>query len=488
MKKQFPFNSHTTALSPDGGTFYAAEGSGVRVWDMPTGAEKDPILSDLKAAQCLSISSRGLLAVSNWKGDVTLWDTKSGEWVQTLEPHFAWTPMIAFSGDGSKLVTASADQTICIYDIDADGKGTLRARLAGHEDEIWALAMAGDGHFFTGSRNGSTRLWKIPARDEPGFSGFHLNSAIEFEDENQSLIAWTKGKDKRAEGFYRINLATGDIGPMLELQVPEGVIPETGVHRPHFLNTKIAGGSRIAQGSKENKKEITIWNLRTGRQEIALSEAGHLPQNYRGQPFAFSPDGSLFATANETNVIRVWNCADWSHRDLVPEFPGRTELCFSADNRVLAALPPRGEGEGVAIEVASGRVLARFELPGAAPEMALSPDGRFLAIGSTDREIRLWDLEKGTKIHSLRGHVAGIRGLAFSPDGRTLATCGDQRLKLWNVETGSELMVLAHSVVEIGDPLFSADGKSLVTKSGDGFLRVWRAPSMNEIDTPESQE
>ena len=241
----------------------------------------------------------------------------------------------------------------------------------------------------------------------------------------------------------------------------------------------------MALGSKENQEEIVIWNLKTGEKEIGLTEAAHLPQLYRGQPFAFSPDGSLFATANEINGIRVWNCSDWSHRDLVPDFPGRTELCFSADNQVLAALPPdEGEG-GVAVEIATGRILARFELSGGGPEMALSHNGRFMAVGSTVREIQLWDLEKGEKIHSLRGHVSGIRGLAFSPDGRTLATCGDQRLKLWNVETGSELMVLAHSVMEIGNPMFSSDGRTLVANAADGFLRVWRLP---EWDRDEERQ
>ena len=480
--RQYDFNSHVTALTPDGDTFFAAEGHAsdgvgiVRRWDVSSGEERARILSRFNGPTCLTVSRKGILAASNWKGDVALWDTRTEQFVQKLEPHTAWIPMIGFTPEGSRLVTASADETICIFDIDDSGQGALRARLGGHEDEIWALATASHGFFFTGSKDGTTRLWKIPARQETGYTAFHLMRPIEFGEDSRSLIVWCMEKEGRSEGFYRLDLASGEVEPLPKLVRPGTNAPGTRFFQLHFTNTRIAGGPRIALGSRRKPDVITIWNLQDGREEIELEEAGHLLKNYRWQPFTFSPDGSLFATANETNGIRIWDSADWSHRELVPEFPGRTELCISADNRVLAALPPEKDGEVLAVEIESGRVLARFPLRGLAPEMALSADGRFLAVGSTVREVQLWDLEKGEKIHELRAHVAGIRGLAFSPDGRTLATCGDQRLKLWSVQTGSELMVLAHDVVEIRDPVFSPDGRTLVASSQDKWLRVWRVP------------
>ena len=372
-------------------------------------------------------------------------------------------------------------ETICVFDIDAEGHAALHSRLAGHEGEIWAVAMASTGegrHFYTGSKlDGTTRLWEIPDEGRGSETRYHVQRAIEFEDGTQSLVGWSKN-----DGFIRTDLESGEIKPISSISVPEAVAGEPGFRRPNAVNTRIARGARMAQGDQEG---ISIWNLITGEEEVVLPEAGRIPKPYRKLPFAFSPDGSLLATANETNGIRVWDCSDWTHRELVPDFAGRAELCFSADNRVLVALPPDENTKGMAVEIASGRVLVEFELSGMGPELAVSSDGKFLAIGSTAKEVQLWDLENGEKVHELKGHVAGIRGFAFTPDGRTLATCGDQRLKLWNVETGSELIVLARSVVEIGSPMFSPDGRTLVAHAADGYLRVWRVPSREEIESME---
>ena len=472
------FNSHATALTPDGAAFFAADNSDgqwigpggalVRRWDVTTGEEKPIILPRFQGPICLEVSSKGLLAASNWDGHVALWNTVTESFVEILEPHIAWSPMLAFSSNGRQLATVSADETIAIYDIDDEGRGTLQTRLAGHENEIWALAVAKDGEFYTGSTDGTTRRWRIPRGNGDEMRKIHLLSAIEFEADGDGLIVWSKKRQERQEGFYRLNLQSGELEPLPKLGVPDLDL--------NFKNSMIGGGGLLAIGNKGEKTDIAIWNLETGEKDRTLSEAGRIEELYRGVPFAFSPDASLFATTNETNGIRLWDCTEWSHRDLVPDFSHRTELRISANNRVLAACPPSKDTEGLAVEIESGRILAKFSVGGLAPELALSSSGRYLAVGSTVREIQLWDLEKGEKIHSLRGHVAGLRGLAFSPDERTLATCGDQRLKLWNVETGSEMMVLARDVVEIGNPRFSPDGKTLVAHARDQWLRVWRVP------------
>lgn len=483
----YNFNSVVSAVTPDGSAFFAGEGravSGVgmiRRWDVTTGDEQSRILPYFNGPQCLTVSSKGILAACNWDGNIALWNTNTSKWIQTLDPHIAWSPMVAFSDDGSLLVSISADETICVFDIDEKGEATLRTRLAGHEDEIWAIAMARDGYLFTGSKDGTARKWKIPARDYEPYAKFHLMRGVGFTDNSQSLIVFAKEKNDRTLGFHRLDLTTGEFELIPTIADPETLESVAKINRILPTNTHFGEQQRMAVGSLKEPNKIEIWNLKTGDIEITLPEASHQQKQYRGDPFAFSPDGTLFATANETNGIRLYDCSDWSHRELVPDFGGRTELRISADNRILAAVPPLPDQEGIAVEIATGRIIARFTLSGLSPEHALSDDGRFLAMGSTDREIQVWDLERGEKIHSLRGHVAGIRGLAFSPDGRTLATCGDQRLKLWNVQTGTELLVLAHGVAEIGDPYFSPDGRTLFTSAMDQYLRIWRVPSWEEL-------
>jgi len=75
-----------------------------------------------------------------------------------------------------------------------------------------------------------------------------------------------------------------------------------------------------------------------------------------------------------------------------------------------------------------------------------------------------------------------VFGLAFSPDGRTLASCGDQSIKLWSIGTLQEILTLNRLRATTLTPLFSADGRWLVTGSQDIRFQVWQAPSLAEID------
>ena len=120
--------------------------------------------------------------------------------------------------------------------------------------------------------------------------------------------------------------------------------------------------------------------------------------------------------------------------------------------------------------------------------LAFSQNGRFLAAGTGSNLIHLWDVISGQKLGVLRGHVAGVFGLSFSPDGKTLASCGDSRVKLWNIETLQEILTLFRSSSGTGAALFSSDGSCLATSSQDDRVQLWRAPSFEEIADTEAKE
>ena len=151
-------------------------------------------------------------------------------------------------------------------------------------------------------------------------------------------------------------------------------------------------------------------------------------------------------------------------------------VAFSSHEDLLAAGTATGE---IRFWHGSGRPLSTVQgHTDWVRSVAFSPDGKILASGSGDRTVCLWEVSSGQCLTILQGHTDAVYSVAFSPDGKTLASgSGDRTVRLWEVNNGQCLTILQGHTGVVYMVAFSPGGKTLASGSNDHMVRLWEVSS-----------
>jgi WD40 repeat protein/serine/threonine protein kinase len=449
--------------------------STVKIWDLVRRRELFTLQGHPRSVTSLAWSPDGTrLASANGDRTITIWDAATGKERCTLRGHAgpgASINCVAWGADGTRLASTSADGLVLVWDV---GTRQVVRTLRGHHGDVLSATWSPDGTRLAsvGKGDKAVRIWDVAAGRQV--------CAIDVSPDPVRAVSWAPGGDR---------LVISDLynGPAGKVKVWDG---RTG----QVVLTLPTGAGTPAKWSPDGKwlaalcpgGALTVWDARTGEQAFTLGGSLYSP--------AWSPDGRhLAACVDWQNRITVWDAVTRQEVLSVRGRHARWLVGWSPDGRYLLS---GGIHTYQVWDATSGQEMLEFQgHTDAVSALAWGPDGRRLASASRDRTAKIWDANTGEDLLTLRGAESGLTAVAWSPEGKYLATGEGARtqapakgrphaygaspparalVRIWEAATGAEVAILpGHGNGEVYHLAFSPDGRRLASLGSDRFLRVW---------------
>ena len=502
------------AFSPDGVLLAMATRDAVYLWDWHSGKAPKELEGRVERTQVVVFSPHGRLLATGGRGDFAagIWDVASGQMVSRLKgkaeeyaPH-----RLTFSADGkSLLVPAGGANGVEVFDIET---GQLQKCLVAGGGSHGDMAVSPDGRLLTSAGSAAIKLWELPegrCRSDR-FTG-HEGTPYEvvFTPDGQHVVTgcWDK----------TIRIWEADTGRQLRVLDPIGYVVGVAVS---------PGGKTVSSCNLDDT--VRLWDFESGRQIFSLPGHGRLGGN-RDHAVRFDADGRRFLSFGRDLYLRVWNTRNGkaltehairpSGIKLEETEDGTLRLADPSAAPIARSGPPGkislqaqltadgdrlllGDGRSVYLfDTDSGREIDKWTFEDSLGDSRISPDGTTLATIGIRRpkpdptehntqpsrptyRLRIHRLSFKQKAHEIELPGSVHQALAFSPDGRLLATgigiwdhdnpARSQRwISIWDVETGREVARIDGYDNQAHTLAFSPDGKRLASTHSDTTVLLW---------------
>jgi eukaryotic-like serine/threonine-protein kinase len=381
---------------------------------------------------------------------VDLYDVASGARIRRW-PHHGNVAMVATVPDGRTLAIQDAGATgITLLDLET---GRSR-RLPGHPGPVNELVVSPDGKWIaSGSRDGVVRLVPTGPGEERTLDGHLYINKLKFSRDGRWLFSMSAERTAAAR-LWQIDGTAARV-----LLGPGG----------GFDGDISPDGALVALAHWDGP--VSLWSSETGEQVQSLSRHTGKPS-----PVAFSADGRWIASMVGDGAVLAASVA--GERRLLQGHTGLiAAIAFSPDGTLIASAGDDGEVRLSRLDGGEDRVLGHH--PGQVVALEFAADGGHLATRALTRipglearlDARIWDVTTREQ-RTLRCHGTSVRVVAFSPDGRRLATGSQEHVCLWDPRTGEAQWIEGSD--RGGYMLaFAPDGTRLASADSGGRLRLW---------------
>lgn len=414
----------------------------IRVHDFRDGAVLGLLRGHEDVVSDLAFSPDGYrLASASADKTVRIWDVDNGGQLRVLEGHTDFVQAVAFSPAGNRLVSASADGTLRLW---GTAQGTLIRVMEGHEGAVLSVTFSPDGRYIaSGGDDKTVRVWNAQ-------TGEHVKILAQ---QDTTIVSLTFSRDGR-----RLLISPGWGGGYVctLLSVPSGeVLVRFRAHTNVVLATAISPDGKVAATAGGDDKEIYLWDTQTGQRLRKLAGQGHVVWSV-----GFGRDGRSIAYGNEFNHLEADHHLGALQKVIHLKANGYDEIApggkVKDPSAYFRAFDRHGDHgvrtrdgrygyQSVLQVLRAGEVLYEIErnLASGARHRSytFTHRGKYIASGGSGGVLTVYRSDTGEQLRDFVGHTGAVFTVAVSPDDRTLISgSADQTIRLWDIESGKNLL------------------------------------------------